>query len=78
MNINARDKKKSKLPNKTVFPHEENESVYPLESEGVTYDSFDLKIIYDREKTGFEQERDITIVINDVLAGRYQVIAVLG
>jgi hypothetical protein len=37
-----------------------------------------LKLIYDREKTGFEEEREMTIVINEVLAGRFQIISVLG
>lgn len=50
---NARDKKKSRLPAKTIFKREDNEDVYPLEDNGITYDSYDLKIIYDREKTGF-------------------------
>lgn len=75
---NARDKKKSRLPPKTIFKHEEGEDVYPLEDGDTTYDSYDLKIIYDREKTGFEQERELPIVINEVLAARYQVVAVLG
>ena len=34
--------------------------------------------MYDREKTGLEQERELPIVIHEVLAGRYQVISVLG
>lgn len=42
------------------------------------YDSYELKIIYDRDKTGFEEQRDIKIVINEVLAGRYQIISNLG
>ena len=52
--------------------------MYPLEDGDKTYDCYNLKIIYDREKTGYEQERELPIVINEVLAGRYQVIGVLG
>jgi hypothetical protein len=37
-----------------------------------------LKVIYDREKTGFEEDKDFTIVINEVLAGRYQIVSMLG
>ncbi len=44
----------------------------------VVYDCYDLKIIYDRDKTGFEEQRDIKIVINEVLAGKYQIISNLG
>jgi hypothetical protein len=44
----------------------------------VVFDSYDLKIIYDRDKTGFEEERKIKIVINEVLAGKYQIISNLG
>ena len=37
-----------------------------------------LKVIYNREKTGYEESREFPIVINDVIAGRYQVIEKLG
>jgi hypothetical protein len=30
----------------------------------IVYDCYDLKVIYDRDKTGFEEQRDIKIVIN--------------
>jgi hypothetical protein len=45
---NVKDKKQSRLPAKTVFKKEEQEEIYPIEHEGTTYDSYDLKIIYDR------------------------------
>ena len=41
-------------------------------------ESYDLKLIYDREKTGYEEEREMPIVINEVLAGRYQILSLLG
>lgn len=49
-----------------------------METNDVVYDCYDLKIIYDRDKTGFEEQRDIKIVINEVLAGKYQIISNLG
>ena len=44
----------------------------------IVYDCYDLKIIYDRDKTGFEEQREIKIVMNEVLAGKYQIIGNLG
>lgn len=75
---NLKDGKVSRLPPKTIFKREEGEEVYPLEHDSNTYDSYNLKVIYDRSKTGFEQERQMAIVINEVLAARYQVVGVLG
>lgn len=37
-----------------------------------------LKIIYNREKTGYEDTKDYPIAINEVIAGRYQILEVLG
>jgi hypothetical protein len=39
----------------------------------VYYDCFDLKIVYERNRTGFEETKDYPIEINGVIAGRYQV-----
>jgi hypothetical protein len=58
---------RTRLPPNALFePVEKSKKrdCYPLEDKGITLGSFDLKIIYDREKTGFEEEREITIVIN--------------
>lgn len=49
-----------------------------MEVEGVVLDCYDLKVIYDREKTGYEDDREMQIVINEVLAGRYQILSLLG
>lgn len=38
----------------------------------VYYDCFDLKIVYERNRTGFEETKDYPIEINGVIAGRYQ------
>jgi hypothetical protein len=47
----------------------------PVEStdDTVYYDCFDLKIVYERNRTGFEETKDYPIEINGVIAGRYQV-----
>lgn len=59
------------------FP-DSHDSFYPKEFENVIFDCFNLKVIYDREKTGFEETKDFQIVINSVIAGRYRVIEYLG
>jgi len=49
---------KSKLPSGVVFDSNKKKGegdCYPLEDRGVVLDSHDLKIIFDREKTGFEE-----------------------
>jgi len=35
-------------------------------------------VIYDRERTGFEETKDFPIVINSIVAGRYQILQYLG
>ena len=42
------------------------------------FDCYNLKVIFDREKTGFEESKDFPVVINSVIAGRYQVLEYLG
>jgi hypothetical protein len=44
----------------------------------VYYDCFDLKIVYERNRTGFEETKDFPIEINGVIAGRYQILEFLG
>lgn len=65
------------LPEHIKFPNS-NDNYYPVELENVIYDCFNLKVIYDREKTGFEETKEFQIVINSIIAGRYQVVEFLG
>eukprot|EP00928_Gymnodinium_smaydae_P011411 TRINITY_DN14214_c0_g1_i1.p1 TRINITY_DN14214_c0_g1~~TRINITY_DN14214_c0_g1_i1.p1 ORF type:complete len:1305 (-),score=298.96 TRINITY_DN14214_c0_g1_i1:107-4021(-) len=51
---------------------------YPVEFDGITYDSFPLRIIYERDCTGFEESKEFPIRINSIIAARYQVLAYLG
>ncbi len=55
-----------------------NDNYYPVEFDGVVYDSFQMKVVFDRERTGFEETKDFPIVPNSIIAGRYQVIEYLG
>jgi serine/threonine protein kinase len=34
--------------------------------------------VFDQDRTGFEDHKDFQIVINEVIAGRYQIVSVLG
>ena len=51
---------------------------YPVEYEGVTFDSFPLKVIFERDKTGFEESKEFPIKVHSVVAGRYQILEYLG
>mmetsp|Transcript_22308 Transcript_22308/g.19172 ORF Transcript_22308/g.19172 Transcript_22308/m.19172 type:complete len:264 (-) Transcript_22308:1082-1873(-) len=55
-----------------------NDDFYPVKFDNVIYDCFNLKVIFDRERTGFEETKDFPIVINSVIAGRYQILQYLG
>jgi len=44
---------------------------YPAEFNGVVYDCYNLWVVFDWEKTGFEESREFQIVINSIIAGRY-------
>jgi len=65
------------LPKRLKFPNSED-SYYPVECEGIVYDCFTMKVIFEREKTGFEETKEFPIVIGSVIAGRYIVQAYLG
>ncbi|KAG8651457.1 hypothetical protein MANES_07G130000v8 [Manihot esculenta] len=42
------------------------------------YEVFDLRIIHRKNRTGFEENKDLPIVLNTVIAGRYYVTEYLG
>ncbi|EAS00422.2 Serine/Threonine kinase domain protein (macronuclear) [Tetrahymena thermophila SB210] len=65
------------LPDHIKFP-QSNDSFYPIKYDKVIYDAFNLKVIFDRERTGFEETKEFPIVINSIIAGRYQVMEYLG
>jgi len=51
---------------------------YPVELDGVVYDSFGLRIVFERDKTGFEESKEFPIRMNSVVAARYQILEYLG
>ncbi|KAJ4970112.1 hypothetical protein NE237_003211 [Protea cynaroides] len=42
------------------------------------YEIFDLRIIHRKNRTGFEENKDLPIVLNTIIAGRYYVTLYLG
>ena len=62
-----------------TLKHPKNDDVfYPVAHDKVIYDCFNLRVIYDRERTGFEETKEFPIVIGSIIAGRYQVMEYLG
>ena len=55
-----------------------NDTFYPVCHDKTVYDCFNLKVIYDRERTGFEETKEFPIVIGSIIAGRYQTMEYLG
>ena len=70
----------SKLSKNLNFPSSkaDEEHYYPVFYKKEFIDSYDLKVVVDRERTGFEESKDFKIVINNLIAGRYQIMAYLG
>eukprot|EP00930_Biecheleria_cincta_P040489 TRINITY_DN27739_c0_g3_i1.p1 TRINITY_DN27739_c0_g3~~TRINITY_DN27739_c0_g3_i1.p1 ORF type:complete len:733 (-),score=141.42 TRINITY_DN27739_c0_g3_i1:66-2264(-) len=51
---------------------------YPVELNGVIYDSFNLRMVFERDKTGFEESKEFPILTDTVVAARYQIVEYLG
>lgn len=65
------------LPETLKHPKNED-SFYPVAHDKVIFDCFSLKVIYDRERTGFQETKEFPIVIGSIIAGRYQIMEYLG
>ena len=72
-----KEHRSTKLPENLIFPGSDD-GLYPLESEKIKYDCYNLKVVYDRERTGFEENKEFPVIIDSVIAGRYQVMEYLG
>ena len=71
--------KHSKLTRELNFPKSKSDDdYYPIYYNGQFIDSYSLKVVVDRERTGFEESKDFKIVINNLIAGRYQILGYLG
>jgi len=45
---------------------------------GLPLESFDLRVIYESGRTGFEDNKEFPIVVGNIIAGRYQITEYLG
>ena len=68
---------KSNLPEGVKFM-KSNDPYYPIINNNVILDSFDLKVIVNREKIGFEQEKELKFKKDELIAGRYSFEKELG
>lgn len=55
-----------------------NDEVYPIKFDKTKYNCLNIKYIFDENRTGFEETKDFPIVINSIIAGRYQILNYLG
>ncbi len=76
-NNKAAAPKKGLLPSNFKFM-EGGDKYYPIQFNNVILECFNLKVIVDRERTGFEESREFKVIANSLVAGRYQVIEYLG
>ncbi|XP_010416160.1 PREDICTED: uncharacterized protein LOC104702043 isoform X2 [Camelina sativa] len=54
------------------------EQVRQIKAQEEEFETFDLKIVHRKNKTGFEEEKNFHVVLNSVIAGRYHVTEYLG
>ncbi|KAJ8433303.1 hypothetical protein Cgig2_012871 [Carnegiea gigantea] len=54
------------------------EQVRQIKSQEEEFETFNLKIVHRKNRTGFEEEKNFHVVLNSVIAGRYHVTEYLG
>ncbi|CAM6083909.1 unnamed protein product [Calypogeia fissa] len=54
------------------------EQIRRIRAEEEEFETFNLKIVHRKNRTGFEEDKDFPVVINSVIAGRYHVTEYLG
>eukprot|EP00927_Polykrikos_kofoidii_P067996 TRINITY_DN63408_c0_g1_i1.p1 TRINITY_DN63408_c0_g1~~TRINITY_DN63408_c0_g1_i1.p1 ORF type:complete len:977 (-),score=174.32 TRINITY_DN63408_c0_g1_i1:114-3044(-) len=55
-----------------------DDNTYPLEVDGSVFDAFQLNVVYERDRTGFEDTKEMPVRINSKIAGRYLVLEYIG
>lgn len=55
-----------------------NDKFYPTELDGIIYECFTLRVVYERDHTGFEERRELPLRADSVVAARYRVLGHLG
>ncbi|CAG7874109.1 unnamed protein product [Brassica rapa] len=72
----AKDNDDFKTGDQVNVTDEEVNVVHDLEEE--EYEVFDLRIIHWKNRTGFEENKDLPIVLNSVIGGRYYITEYIG
>ncbi|KAI7733525.1 hypothetical protein M8C21_014942 [Ambrosia artemisiifolia] len=54
------------------------EQVNQIKAQEEEYETFTLKILHRKNRTGFEEDKNFNVVLNSVIGGRYQVTEYLG
>nr|CAB3498412.1 unnamed protein product [Digitaria exilis] len=54
------------------------EQVRQIKAQEEEFETFNLKIVHRKNRTGFEEEKNFNVVLNSVIAGRYHVSEYLG
>ncbi|KAG4941929.1 hypothetical protein GYH30_045732 [Glycine max] len=54
------------------------EQVMQIKAQEEEFETFNLKIVHRKNRTGFEEDKNFHVVLNSVLAGRYHVTEYLG
>jgi len=75
----ASRRKAKKRKNQPVYRYAPSgDDFYPAEMEGVVFDSFNLRVVFERDRTGFEESKEFPIQQGSIIAARYQVLNYLG
>ncbi len=74
---NLQSDKNHFLPDDVIYPSSKD-SFYPKRCSNTIYDVMQMKVVFDRERTGFEETKEFPIIIGSMIAGRYKVTEFLG
>mmetsp|Transcript_91355 Transcript_91355/g.200147 ORF Transcript_91355/g.200147 Transcript_91355/m.200147 type:complete len:883 (+) Transcript_91355:226-2874(+) len=74
----AKRKEKRRQENRPLSHAESGDPFYPVELDSIVFDSFFLRVVHERDHTGFEDTKEFDIKPNTIIAARYQVIEYLG
>ena len=77
LNTSQQEEKSPYFPESIKFP-KGCDPFYPKSHDSVLHDAFTLKVISDRNSTGFEESKEFPIVMGGIVAGRYKVVEFLG
>nr|VDD64347.1 unnamed protein product [Brassica oleracea] len=76
------DGSESEDDNATALDDEEavavQEQIRQIKAQEEEFETFNLKIVHRKNRTGFEEEKNFHVVLNSVIAGRYHVTEYLG